>query len=81
MTSEITLSYANRRWRARALGLDLEHAELRELEALVEGRLVGGGAGEVAMRFDMSSLPTWMRQHQSHYFNYTLRLSPPRARA
>lgn len=77
MTPEILLSYANGRWRARGLGIDLEHAQLRFLDELVEARLAGSGAASVAMRFDISSLPVWMRQYQAHYFNYTLRLTPP----
>jgi hypothetical protein len=76
VTPEVILSYADGRWRALGLGLDVEHAELRGLEALVERGLSDSGASQVAMRFDMSSLPAWMRQHQAHYFNYVLRLSP-----
>jgi hypothetical protein len=76
VTPEIALSFADGRWRARGLGLDVEHAELRGLEALVQQQLSHSGAAQVAMRFDMSSLPAWMRQHQAHYFNYVLRLSP-----
>jgi len=74
---EISLSYANGRWRARGLGfaLDVEHAELRALESLVEAELADDGTDRVAMCFDMDSLPAWMRQHQSHYFNYTLRVA------
>jgi hypothetical protein len=73
---ELSLSWANGLWRARGEGLDLEHAELRGIEALVEQRLAGADARAVAMRFDFASFPAWMRQHQSHYFTYTLRLEP-----
>ena len=75
MTLEILLSYANGRWRGRGHGIDVEHADLRSLESLVEARLTVCGATHVAVRFDTTSLPAWMRQHQSHYFNYTLRLA------
>jgi hypothetical protein len=75
------LSFANGRWRAVGLGVDLEHTDLRSLESLIEARLADSGAAWVAVRFDVSSLPDWMRQHQSHYFNYRLRLAPPRDRS
>jgi hypothetical protein len=77
--AELALTYARGRWRARGHGIDLEHAELRGLEALVEQSLAGAGVREAAIRFDMSSLPRWMHQHQAHYFNYTLRLAPSAA--
>jgi hypothetical protein len=77
VTPEVLLSYANGRWSARGLGADLEHADLRSLEALIEARLAASAASCVAVRFDVSSLPAWMRQYQSHYFNYSLRLAPP----
>jgi hypothetical protein len=78
VNAEISLSYADGCWRARAIGLDVQHVELRGLEELLDRRLAPEGMHEVAIRFDMSSLPAWLRQHQSHYFNYTLRLTPRR---
>jgi len=72
---EIVLSWANGRWRARGLGMDAEHAELRELEARLEAELrARGGVARVAVRFDMRSLPVALRQFHAHYCNYSLRI-------
>jgi hypothetical protein len=78
VTPEISLSHRNGRWRAQGLGgaLDLEHAELRALEALIEATLASRCEPCAVVRFDTESLPVWLRQYQTHYFNYTLR---PRA--
>jgi hypothetical protein len=77
VTSEISLTYESGRWRARGHGFDVEHEELRSLEALVEARLAERGEPAAVLRFDMGSLPGWLPQYQAHYFNYTLRLTPP----
>jgi hypothetical protein len=71
---EVAVTFANRRWRASGAGVDVEHADLRALEDLIVGRLAGSGARRVAMRFDFAALPAWLRQHQSHYFNYFLEI-------
>jgi hypothetical protein len=78
---ELSVSWAERRWRARGAGVDAEHEELRALEDLVAAQLAGSGAERVAMRFEFASFPAWMRQHQSHYFNYVLTLAPPQRRS
>jgi hypothetical protein len=77
VSREISLCYDGGRWRARGDALDVEHADLRSLETLIEARLAELGEHAATLRFDFASLPAWMRQHQSHYFNYTLRLPPP----
>jgi hypothetical protein len=77
VTSEISLTYESGRWRARGHGFDVEHEELRSLEALVEARLAARGEPAAVLRFDMGSLPGWLSQYQAHYFNCTLRLTPP----
>jgi hypothetical protein len=78
VTPEISLTHRNGRWRAQGLGgaLDFEHADLRALEALIEASLARQGERCAVVRFDTESLPVWLRQYQTHYFNYTLR---PRA--
>jgi hypothetical protein len=78
VTAEISLHYERGRWRARGAALDVEHADLRALEELIAARLGEQGEQEAALRFDFGSLPAWLRQHQSHYFNYTLRFAPRR---
>ena len=77
MTFEISLSYESGRWRARGSGLDVAHEELSALDALLEARLAKSGEAAAVLRFDMGSLPRWLPQYQAHYFNYTLRLTPP----
>jgi hypothetical protein len=77
VTFEISLSYEGGRWRARGSGLDAAHEELSSLDALLETRLAERGETAAVLRFDMGSLPRWLPQYQPHYFNYTLRLTPP----
>jgi hypothetical protein len=73
---EIVLSWACGRWRARGLGLDVEHAELRALEAALEQELgARGGVERVALRFDTAALPVSLRQYHAHYCNYSLRIA------
>jgi hypothetical protein len=30
----------------------------------------------VYVRFDLGTLPVWLRQYQAHYFNYVLCVAP-----
>lgn len=69
---EIVLTCSNGRWRARGVGLAVEHAELRGLEALLETELACRGIARAAVRFDTSALPVGLRQYHAHYFNYSL---------
>ncbi|HEX6998257.1 MAG TPA: DUF5395 family protein [Gammaproteobacteria bacterium] len=71
---ELILSYDRGQWRARGAGLDLAHADLAALDALIVRALEGGGPSSVHVRFDVDALPQWLRQYQSHYFNYVLRI-------
>jgi hypothetical protein len=74
---ELVLSYEKSRWRACGAGLQLEHDELRGLEALIGERLAADQACvEVRLVFDLTSLPRWLHQYHGHYCNYTLRLPP-----
>jgi hypothetical protein len=73
VSPEIVLSYTDARWHAAGPSIELEHADLSSLERLLEERFSRTGVVSVAMRFDVSSLPAWMRQYHAHYFNYTLR--------
>ena len=70
---ELVLTYESGRWHARGAGIEVDHAELRGLEALIEAR-VGNDAApvEVKLNFDMVALPRWLQQYHSHYCNYTL---------
>jgi hypothetical protein len=79
---ELVLTYEGNRWRARGHGVDLAHAELRALEALI-GRHAASDAApvEVRLEFDVSALPRWLHQYHGHYCNYTLRVPPRSGRA
>jgi hypothetical protein len=73
--TELVLSYEGRRWRARGDGVDLAHAELRALEALIGAHVASDAAPvEVRLEFDMNALPRWLHQYHGHYCNYTLRV-------
>lgn len=74
---EVVLSYADDRWRARGDGVDLEHRELRDLDALIERAYADRRrTTRVYVRFDLGTLPVWVRQYQAHYFNYVLCVAP-----
>ena len=79
---ELALRYEQGRWRARGPGLDLEHRELRDLDALIAAACAEGCADvRVHVRFDLDALPLWLRQYQAHYFNYVLLVAPRGKRA
>jgi hypothetical protein len=72
---ELVLSYSGGRWHACGDEVDLVHRELRGLEALIEAHMASEAAPvEVRLEFDMSALPSWLRQYHGHYCNYTLRV-------
>lgn len=75
-SAELVLTYENARWRARGPNLDVAHPELRSLDALLQQRLAASGTPQrVLVRFDMSSLPAWLRQYHTHYCNYVLHVA------
>jgi hypothetical protein len=70
---ELVLTYERGRWHARGAGIEVEHAELRGLEALIEARVgIHAAPVEVKLNFDMVALPRWLHQYHGHYCNYTL---------
>jgi hypothetical protein len=75
-TCELVLSFERGRWRACGNGVDLEHGELRGLEALLEARFSEAAPIDVHLAFDMAALPRWLHQYHAHYCNYTLRVPP-----
>jgi hypothetical protein len=74
----LALSFERNRWCARGGGVDVEHRELRGLEALLETLLADETPVDVELAFDMAALPRWLHQFHGHYCNYTLRV-PPRS--
>jgi hypothetical protein len=73
--TELTLSYENGQWRAEGAGVDLAHADLASLDVSIVRALASKASPRhVHVRFDTSRLPVWLRQYQSHYFNYVLRM-------
>jgi hypothetical protein len=77
---ELVLSFQRDRWRACGDGVDVEHRELRGVEALLEAQLAGHEPVDIEIRFDMSVLPRWLHQFHGHYCNYTLRVPRRSAR-
>ncbi len=75
---EFVLTFEQSRWVATSGELTVDGANLTELEeALAEifrsqAELAERLPTRVQLRFDISSLPAWMRQYQSHYLNYSL---------
>ena len=71
---ELVLTFESDRWRACGEGVDVEHSELRGLEALIEAGLADEAPVDVLLKFDMAALPRWLHQYHGHYCNYTLRV-------
>jgi hypothetical protein len=71
---ELVLTYERHTWRARGAGIDLVHADLRALDALVAARLASDVPVDVRLTFDMATLPRGLHQYHAHYCNYTLRV-------
>lgn len=71
---ELVLTYEHGAWRAHGAGIDLSHADLGELDALVAARLASAVPVEVRVRFDLAALPRGLDQYHAHYCNYTLRV-------
>jgi hypothetical protein len=69
---ELVLSFEGDRWRACGDGVDVVHRELRGLETLIEAGLASEAPVDVHLKFDMTALPRWLHQYQTHYCNYTL---------
>ena len=71
---ELVLTYEHGVWRAHGAGIDLSHADLSELDALVAARLASASPVDVRVQFDLTALPRELQQYHGHYCNYTLRL-------
>lgn len=74
--TEVVLRYERKAWRAQGAGIDVAHSELAQIDAAIDAALVPRAVPlHVHVRFDMSSLPEWLRQYHAHYCNYSLVLS------
>lgn len=74
---EFVLRHEDDAWVARGAGLTARGADFAALDADLAAQLAAcGGAGPVRvfMGFDFDSLPGWLRQYASHYFNRRLTL-------
>lgn len=76
---ELVLEHDGRAWLAYCNGIKARANSLPELDnALARSLAAAGkfpaGAVTVHMRFNRGSLPGWLRQYTSHYFNRTVRL-------
>lgn len=75
--AEVVLSHEGGRWRARGVGVDVAHVELRGLDSLLARAFArSASATRVHVRFDLDGLPVWIRQYQAHYCNYVLTIPP-----
>jgi hypothetical protein len=74
--AEVVLRYEQQAWRAQGPGIDVVHTELTAIDAAIDAALAPRATPlHVHVRFDMSSLPGWLRQYHTHYCNYSLVLS------
>ena len=69
---ELTLRWERGLWRASGEGVDVADTDLAALDDLIVQAVRARGVTRVHVRFDTSTLPTWLRQYQAHYFNYVL---------
>ena len=81
---ELVLSCQQDLWLATGPQLHCSGDALSGLEASIAEELQSNPLyrkslpADVYLRFDMASLPTWLRQYQAHYFNYILRVEARR---
>lgn len=74
-TAELTLRWEAGSWRASGIGIDLSDPDLAALDTMIVRELARTTrVARAHLRFDMRSLPMWLRQYQAHYFNYVLRI-------
>jgi len=84
---ELVLSCEHDQWSAQVSDLQFTGDDLSCLEASIAQELQSNPQYlaqlpvDVHMRFDVSSLPIWLRQYQAHYFNYVLRVEAQRSPA
>ncbi len=65
-------------WIARRGEVEISAESLAELDRKIEEKLreMGySGEVEVHMWYDIYSIPTWLRQYQSHYFHRVVRFN------
>lgn len=78
---DISLTHDGRRWVARGAGMEVSAPELGQLDARLAGALhnvAGYPVGTevvVFMGVDRETLPVWLRQYASHYFNRLVHLT------
>ena len=76
---EMVIVHDGKQWLAGNDDVNASGRTLRELDANVADALrVRGGFEKspitVFMGFDFNTIPTWMRQYASHYFNRVIRI-------
>ncbi len=70
MRLNVSLAYENR-WIARCNDFTVEAEDLEDIDEKIRDTLKEKGYRgeiEIHMRFDMESIPSWMRQFHQHYF-------------
>lgn len=80
---EMIITHDGKRWIARNDDIRATGDTLPELDANVADVLRAGGGFEkspitVFMGFDFTTIPTWIRQYASHYFNRVISIDVDR---
>ena len=74
---ELTLSHDGHRWITDVLNNQLCGKDLNALDDLISAAIQNDcqfdkdNSVKVQLRFDMDTIPRWLHQYHSHYFNYT----------
>ncbi len=74
---EFILRHDGKSWIASHAGVEFFGSSLEEVDKNISLYLSSTDKNEdsisVCMRFDMTSLPRWLHQYSSHYFNRTVK--------
>ena len=73
-TFDLVITRCGEEWAARNDDISATGRTIDELDERIKNRLaeLGHGKAVVNMFFDSLSLPVWMRQYASHYFNRSI---------
>lgn len=78
---DFVVSHEAGTWVARCGGLRLSGADSRDLDRAIARHVRHTTPPDelpaaIALRFDNNTLPAWMQQYASHYFNRILHVNP-----
>ncbi len=75
-TIDLVITWSDEEWVAKNDDISASGRTLDELDERIKGQLakMGHRKAIVNMFFDSLTIPVWIRQYASHYFNRTLHI-------